>query len=89
VDGRAGNAPLAGVRVVLAETGTQRRMEATTFSDGGFSFIGVKPGTWTVAVDPRDLATLKGSAAPAPIVVRSMENGDRIAGIRLAVDARP
>jgi hypothetical protein len=89
VDGRAGNAPLAGVRVVLAETGTQRRMEATTFSDGGFSFIGVKPGKWAVAADPRDLATLKGSAAPVPIVVRSMENGDRIGGIRLVVDARP
>src|SRR6185312_14342496 len=82
VDARTGGKPLAGVRVVLAETGTQRRMEATTFSDGGFSFIGVKPGRWTATVDARDLATLRGAADPVPVVVRAMENGDRISGIR-------
>jgi hypothetical protein len=89
VDGRDGNKPLAGVRVVLVETGTSRRMETTTFSDGGFSVLGVKPGRWSLVVDPRDLATLKGGAAPVPFTVRAMENGDRVLGLRLVVGARP
>jgi hypothetical protein len=89
VDGRDANKPLAGVRVVLAETGTSRRMETTTFSDGGFSIIGVKPGRWSLMVDPRDLTTLKGGAAPVPFTVRAMENGDRVQGLQLVVGPQP
>jgi hypothetical protein len=62
-------------------------MEATTFSDGGFSFLGVKPGRWLLAVDPRDAATLKGASAPVTVVVRAMENGDRVRGLQLVVGA--
>ena len=43
-DGRDGGKPLGGVRVTLVENGTSRRMDMTTFTDGGFSFLGVKPG---------------------------------------------
>jgi hypothetical protein len=92
MDVRDGNRPIAGVRVVLVESGTSRRMETTTFSDGGFSFLGVKPGRWSLIVDPRDLATLKRESAPMPIVVRAMENGDRVEGLQLIIGpagARP
>jgi hypothetical protein len=88
-DSRAGGKPLGGVRVALVENGTSRRMEMTTFTDGGFSFLGVKPGRWSLIVDPRDLAALKGAAAPVPVVVRSMENGDRVLGVQAVVVARP
>jgi Carboxypeptidase regulatory-like domain len=87
VDGRKGNQPLAGVRVVLVESGTSRRMETTTFSDGGFSFLGVKPGRWSLAVDPRDAAALKGESPPTAVVVKAMENGDRVQGLQLVVGA--
>jgi hypothetical protein len=92
VDGRDGNKPLAGVRVLLVESGTSRRMETTTFSDGGFSFLGVKPGRWSLIVDPRDVTALKGESVSLPVVVRAMENGDRVEGLRLIVGppgARP
>lgn len=89
VDGRDGGKPVAGVRIVLTENGTSRRMETTTFSDGGFSLLGVKPSRWSLTVDPRDLAALKGDAAPLAIVVRAMENGDRVEGLKLTVGARP
>ena len=89
VDSRDGGKPLGGVRVALVENGTSRRMDMTTFSDGGFSFLGVKPGRWSLIVDPRDLAALKGAAAPVPIVVRAMENGDRVLGVQAVVVARP
>jgi hypothetical protein len=88
-DSREGGKSLGGVRVVLVENGTSRRMEMTTFTDGGFSFLGVKPGRWSLIVDPRDLAALKGASAPVPIVVRAMENGDRVEGIQAVVVARP
>lgn len=87
VDGRDGNKPLAGVRVLLVESGTSRRMETTTFSDGGFSFLGVKPGRWSLIVDPRDVTALKRESVPLPVVVRAMENGDRVEGLRLIVGA--
>jgi hypothetical protein len=64
-------------------------MEMTTFSDGGFSFLGVKPGHWSLVVDPRDLTALKGASSPVPIVVRAMENGDRVLGVQAVVVARP
>ncbi len=92
VDGRQGNQPIAGVRVVLVESGTSRRMETSTFSDGGFSFLGVKPGRWSIAVDPRDADALKGQSMPTALTVRAMENGDRVQGIVLVVGppaARP
>ena len=67
-------------------------METTTFSDGGFSFLGVKPGRWSLIVDPRDVTALKGESVSLPVVVRAMENGDRVEGLRLIVGppgARP
>jgi hypothetical protein len=62
-------------------------METTTFSDGGFSFLGVKPGRWSLIVDPRDVTALKGESVPVSVVVRAMENGDRVEGLRLIVGA--
>jgi len=47
---------------------------------------------WSLVVDPRDLATLGGSATPLPVTVRAMENGDRVEALQLTVGpavARP
>jgi len=86
-DSREAGKPLAGARVVLVENGGARRMETTTFSDGGFSFLGVKPGKWSLIVDARDLTTLRGAAAPVQVTVRATENGDRVVDLHLAVVA--
>ncbi|HEX5005436.1 MAG TPA: carboxypeptidase-like regulatory domain-containing protein [Gemmatimonadales bacterium] len=49
-------APLPGVTLVLTNTGNGKQTSIATFSDGSFYVLGVKPGQYTLAVDPRDLA---------------------------------
>jgi hypothetical protein len=89
IDRRGAPRPVAGARVRLREVGGPRVLESKTFSDGGFSFLGVKPGRWTVAVVAEDLATLGGSAQQVSFVVRALPNGDRVLGLELAVQRQP
>jgi hypothetical protein len=88
-DERGAGRPIAGARVQLREIGGRRLLESRTFSDGGFSFLGVKPGRWTAVLATEDLATLGASATPVPFEVRAMENGDRVLGLQIRVRATP
>jgi len=47
---------LRGVTLVLTNRSTGRQTAVTTFSDGSFYVLGIKPGHYTLEVDPRDLA---------------------------------
>ncbi|HTR78812.1 MAG TPA: hypothetical protein VMH39_11905, partial [Gemmatimonadaceae bacterium] len=79
LDGRTANAPaIAGVRLILKQADGTRTLETTTFTDGSYSFLGVAPGQWQLAVDPRDLTVLHGSAAPAQVTIRAVSDGDRV-----------
>jgi hypothetical protein len=89
LDGRGMPHPIPGARVRLREVGGTHMLETTTFSDGGFSFIGVKPGRWTASIVAEDLATLGGASNEVAFAVRSLANGDRVAGIELVVRAKP
>src|SRR2546422_5489181 len=42
-----------GVTLTLTERRTGARRSFTTFSDGGFYVLGVKPGDYDLTVDPR------------------------------------
>ena len=63
-EGRVGGIPLR-----LVEDGTGRVMRATTFRDGGFYVMGVRPGRWRLEADPEALAALRAAAGPVEIAV--------------------
>ena len=48
--------PMPGVTLVLTNTSNGKTTSIATFTDGSFYVLGVKPGTYTLEVDPRDLA---------------------------------
>jgi len=63
--------PLPSVALVLTNLANGKATPLTTFSDGSFYVLGVKPGNYTLEVDARDLSarrltgtTLHISAAP-------------------------
>jgi len=49
-------APFPNVTLVLTNTTNGKTTSLATFSDGSFYVLGVKPGTYTLEVDGRDLA---------------------------------
>jgi outer membrane usher protein FimD/PapC len=49
-------APMPGVTLVLTNTSNGKATSVPTFTDGSFYVLGVKPGTYTLEVDARDLA---------------------------------
>ena len=53
-----------GIVVVFTHRESGERRLVTTFGDGGFYAIGMRPGEWEVAVDPKCLAALRASAEP-------------------------
>ena len=48
--------PVPGVTLVLTNTSNGKTTSIATFTDGSFYVLGVKPGTYTLEVDARDLA---------------------------------
>ena len=48
--------PLPNVTLVLTNKANGKQTSIATFSDGSFYVLGVKPGRYTLEVDPRDLS---------------------------------
>ena len=61
-------APVPNVTLVLTNTSSGKQTSLATFGDGTFYVLGVKPGRYTLEVDPRDLAArrLAGRSSPRP-----------------------
>ncbi len=51
-----GGVPVPEVTLVLTNLASGKKSSLATFSDGTFYVMGVKPGRYSLAVDPRDLA---------------------------------
>ena len=64
-----GEGTVGGLPLRLVDQVTGRTMHAMTFSDGGFYLMGVRPGRWTLEVDPPALAALGAVAAPLEVPV--------------------
>lgn len=65
----AAGRPLAGVPVVATHAKSGRRYTVTTFSDGQFVFSNLIPGTYSVTVAPRVLATSSLLTEPVTVVL--------------------
>jgi hypothetical protein len=69
LDGPGGARELGGASVLITHVVTGVRQAVVTFSDGGFYVLGIKPGEYDIAVDPRVLAAFGGTVAPVRIRV--------------------
>ena len=81
-------APLPGVTLVLTETSSGKTTSIATFSDGSFYVLGVKPGRYTLAVDPRDLAARRLSGTPLQLTAQP-DRPDQLSNLVLEVRSTP
>lgn len=75
----------AGVSLVLRhqESGEQRVI--TTFTDGTFYAIGIRPGSWEMQVDPGCLATLQATSDPIRFSIAPSVEGVTVSGLEVTV----
>ncbi|MBK6285279.1 MAG: hypothetical protein IPF54_23875 [Draconibacterium sp.] len=61
--------------------------ETLSESDGYFSYLGLKPGNYTMQVDPDQLGKLKYQSKPLQqkIVVKSSAEGDIVDGLNFVI----
>ncbi len=87
VDGRvvraADSSGAPGVTVILThlDSGTSRMM--TTFSDGAFYAMGVRPGRYRLTLDPRVAARLGVTAEPVEFVMAAAIDGATVGDLQL------
>ena len=81
----AGSEGMAGTTLVLRHLATGKVRRVTTFTDGGFYVMGLRPGEWVLQVDPELLSGLRATSEPVRIVVPAVVEGASISGIELRV----
>lgn len=75
---------VGGLRVVFRDQGRGGETAVTTFSDGTFYAMSVRPGTYRVSVDTDQLDQLHARSLPASITVGG--SGREVAGVTLRVE---
>lgn len=74
---------VAGVTVVLVDLHRGTRRSVTTFSDGTFYSMGVKPGDYEIRLDERSASRMGMTADPVRMTMRIDPDGDTQSGIEL------
>ena len=69
--------------MVLLDLNRNTRRTVTTFADGTFYSMGVKPGDYEIRIDDRSAARIGLSAEPVRRTVRIDPDGDTQSGIDL------
>jgi hypothetical protein len=80
---------VAGVRVVLEESGAGSVREVLTFSDGGFYFLGLRPGRYRLGVAREQAEALGWEVAPTEVVIDPSSSGRSLENLELRVRRRP
>jgi hypothetical protein len=75
--------PSAGIVLVFKHQASGEQRVISTFSDGGFYLMGLRPGEWVVSVDKRCLGALHASADVARFTIRSDVDGDSVSGLTI------
>lgn len=76
---------VGGVPVILTAVSTGERRRTTTFSDGAFLLMGVRPGVYEATIDNAALSRLGAQAAPMRITVERTPDGAQISGVELVL----
>jgi hypothetical protein len=77
-----------GVTLVLTERRSGARRTLTTFSDGGFYVLGVKPGDYELTVDPHVLDVLGMTAVPVHLALTPTVAGVGASGVDVLLTPR-
>ncbi|HRZ10108.1 MAG TPA: carboxypeptidase regulatory-like domain-containing protein [Gemmatimonadales bacterium] len=80
--------PVPNVTLVLTNTSSGKRTSLATFGDGTFYVLGVKPGRYTLEVDPRDLSARR-LTGQALVVTAEPGRPDQLSNLVLEVRAGP
>ena len=72
-----------GIVLVFTHHESGERRLLTTFGDGGFYGIGMRPGEWEVTVDPRCLERLEATAAPVSFTMKAEPDGAVVDGLEI------
>jgi hypothetical protein len=75
--------PTAGLVLVMKHSRSGEQRLVTTFTDGTFYLIGVRPGAWELSLDEKSLDAIRVSAAPLHFNVPSSPEGATIDGLEL------
>jgi hypothetical protein len=79
----SGTVPVAGLELRLRRQGTEEQRSLTSFSDGAFYLMGVKPGEYELTVDPGDLERLGLAADPLAFSLAADADGAAVDGLEL------
>jgi hypothetical protein len=80
-----GRLPIGNARLALIDDQTGVRQVITTFGDGEFVAIGVRPGRYAVAVDERLLTRLQATQAPTRFTLQPSADGTTVRGIEVVL----
>ena len=69
--------------------GAAGALRFTTFSDGAFYVLGVKPGDYDLTVDAAVLDALQATAAPLRVTLAPTRNGVGLSGVEIELRPRP
>jgi hypothetical protein len=82
-DTPTGSLPVAGARLLLKRHGSDDVRSFTSFSDGAFYLMGVKPGEYELAVDAGDLDRLGLTDTPVLLSMPADPDGATVSGLEL------
>lgn len=80
---RSGSGTTGGLVLVLSHRKSGERRLITTFGDGSFYTIGMRPGAWELAVDPRSLAAVHATAEVLHFTIASNVDGASVEGLQV------
>ena len=91
VEGRAvrvtasGNEGIGGATLILTHKATGKERRVTTFTDGSFYVLSLRPGEWVIRMDPGMLTGLRASSDPVVFVIPNLVEGASISGLEVRV----
>jgi len=80
---------VGGVVLVLTDRRTGAVQRFSSFTDGGFYAMGIKPGDYQLAIDPRTLAALLATAVPLRFTLSPSPAGMGASGLEVRLTPKP
>jgi hypothetical protein len=80
---------VGGITLVLTDRTTGQRRTFTTFTDGAFYLLGVKPGDYELVVDPKLLDALGAAADPQRFTLVPTAEGVGRSGMEILLRPKP
>ncbi|HWA16869.1 MAG TPA: hypothetical protein VG817_10575, partial [Gemmatimonadales bacterium] len=75
--------PTAGIVLLFTHKQSGEKRLVTTFSDGSFYLMGVRPGDWSISVDPKCLEVLTAMGTSVEFTMESDLEGKTVSGIEI------